>query len=127
MRPFLPSRVTATTASLPIGPVPPAPLAEVDGAVGEALYAALWRSSGEAWLPSHGGLPFRPPMLGSHAVLVALHPEGMEVILAPGADDEVRLALATSTAVLAPPPATITRDLAARGGAPRLLVVVRTR
>ena len=86
---------------------------------------ALWRSSGEAWQPSYGMRPFSPPVLGSHVVLVALHPEGMEVILAPGADDEVRLELAATIAVLAPTSSSY--HMATRGGAPWLLVVVGMR
>ena len=78
-----------------------------------------------AWPPSHGVRPLSPPVLGSHAVLVVLHPEAMEVILAPGADDEVRLVLTASIVVLAPTSSSY--RLAAETEAPRLLVVVGTR
>ena len=57
----------------------------LDGVAEEGLYVGLG-----AWLPSHGARPLSPPVLGSHAVLVALHLEGMEVVLAPGAGDKVR-------------------------------------
>ena len=56
---------------------------------------------------------------------MALHPEGMEVVLAPGADGEERLSPAVGNAVLAP--TSISYHLANRGGDPRLLVVVGTR
>ena len=79
----------------------------------------------QAWLPGHGARPFSPPVLGSHAVLVALHPEGMEVVFAPNADEELRLEVAAIIAVLAPTSSSY--HLAARGGPPRLLVVVGTR
>ena len=83
---------------------------------------ALWRSSAEGRLPSHGKRPFTPPVLGAHAVLVALHPEGMEVVLATGTDGKDRLLLANSNTVLAP----LSRSYHLRNhaGDPRLLVVV---
>ena len=97
----------------------------MDGVAKEGLYVALWRSSGQAWLPSHGKCSFSPRVLGSHPVLVALHLEGTEVVLAAGADDEVRLALVAGNLVLAHTSGNY--YLVTRGGAPRLLVVVGTR
>ena len=64
-------------------------------------------------------------MLGSHASLVALHPHGMEVVLAPGADGEERLSPSVGNEVLTPTSSSY--HLANRGGDPRLLMVVGTR
>ena len=41
----------------------------------------MWRSSADAWLPNHGKRPFTPPLLVSHAVMVALHLEGRAAVL----------------------------------------------
>ena len=96
--------------------------AGLDGVEEEGLYVALWRSSADAWLPSHGRRPLTPPTLGSHAILVALHPEVMEAVL--GVEGADRLLLIVDNAVLAP---TSNRyHLANRGRHPRLLVVVGT-
>ena len=74
--------------------------AGLDREVEEGLYVALWRSSADACLRSHGRRHFTPPVLESQAVLVALHPEGMEAVLAPGADGKERLSLAVGNVVL---------------------------
>ena len=60
--------------------------AGMHGVQEEGFYVALRRSHAHAWRPSHGRRPFTPPAPGSHAVLVALHPEGMEAVL--GMDGE---------------------------------------
>ena len=64
------------------------------------LYVALWRSDTEAWRIEHGVRPLTPQALGSQAVLVALHPEGTEVVF--GEDGTNRLSLAVDNAVLIP-------------------------
>ena len=61
-------------------------------------------------------------MLRSYAVVVALHPEGMEVVLAPGADGDERFSLAIGNAVLVTTSSSY--HLANRGGDRQLLVVV---
>ena len=95
----------------------------LEGVEEEGLYVALWRSSADAWLPSHGRRALTPPALGSHAVLVALHPEGMEAVLS--VEGAKRLSLTVDNAVLS---STSGRyHLANRGGHPQLLVVVGTR
>ena len=63
-------------------------------------------------------------MLGSHAVLVALHPEGMEAVLAPSMDGEERLSLTVGNAVLTPTSSSY--HLANPGGDPWLVVVAVT-
>ena len=85
----------------------------------EGLYVALWRSSVDAWLLSHGRRPLMPLTLGSHAVLVALHHEGMQAAL--GVEGAERLSLIVDNAVLAPTPSRY--HLANGGGNPRLLVM----
>ena len=57
-----------------------------------------------------------------HAVVVALHPEGMEAVL--GVEGEERLSLTVNNAVLNPHSSKY--HLANRGGTPRLLLVVGT-
>ena len=64
--------------------------------------------------------PLTPQALGSHALLVAMHPEGAEVVF--GTD---RLLLAGDGVVLVP--ALSSYRLESRGSDPRLLVVVGTR
>ena len=94
------------------------------GAAEEGLYVALWRSS--------AGLAPQPRQAALHAS-AAPHPcrfggtapEGMEVVLSPGADGQQRWSLPVGNAVLAP--TSITYHLENRGGDPRLLVVVGTR
>ena len=97
----------------------------LDGAAEEGLYVALWRSGAKARLSSHGTRPFTPPVLRSHAVMMVLHPKGMEVVLNPGTDGEECLSLAVSNAVLAPDSSSY--HLANRVSYPPLLVVVGTR
>ena len=63
-------------------------------------------------------------MFESHAVLVALHPEATEVLLARGADGEEHLSLAFGNTVLAPTSSSY--HLPNRVGDPLLLVVVGT-
>ena len=67
--------------------------------------------------------PLTPQALGSHAVLVAMLPEGMEVVF--GEDDTNRLSLAIDCAILVPTSSSY--RLVSCGCDPRLLVVVRTR
>ena len=89
----------------------------------QGLYVALWRSSADGWLPSRGMRPLTPQTLGSHAVLVALHPESMEAVL--GVEGEKLLWLIVDNAVLAPDACRY--HLANCYGNPRLPVVVGTR
>ena len=97
----------------------------LDGVAEQGLYVALRRGNVQTWLPSHGAWPFSPPVLGPHAVLVVLHPEGRDVFLAPGAHDGVHLQLATSTTVLAPSSSRCHLRACTRGLC--LLLVVGTR
>ena len=94
--------------------------AELEGVSRDTLYVALWRNSASAWRLEHGVRPLTPQALGSHVVLVALRPGGMEAVF--GDDGTNRLSLTVDSAVLAP-----TSDgyrLVNRGGSPRLPVVV---
>ena len=50
----------------------------------EGLYVALWRGGADAWRREQAMRPLTPQALGSHALLVAMHPEGAEVVF--GAD-----------------------------------------
>ena len=50
----------------------------------EGLYVALWRGGADAWRREQAVRPLTPQALGSHALLVAVHPEGAEVVF--GAD-----------------------------------------
>ena len=86
----------------------------------EGLYVALWRGGADAWRREQAGRPLTPQALGSHALLVALHPEGAEVVF--GAD---RLLLTGDGAVLVPTSSSY--RLESRGGDLKLLVVVGTR
>ena len=61
------------------------------------LYVALWRGGADAWRRQQAVRPLTPQALGSHALLVAVHPEGAEVVF--GTD---RLLLAGDGVVLAP-------------------------
>ena len=63
----------------------------------EGLYVALWRSGADAWRREQAGRPLTPQALGSHAILVALHPEGAEVVF-----DADRLLLTGDGGVLVP-------------------------
>ena len=44
------------------------------------LYVALWRGGADAWRREQAVRPLTPQALGSHALLVAMHPEGVEVV-----------------------------------------------
>ena len=96
--------------------------AGLEGVRQTPLYVTLWRSGVEAWRLEHGVRPLAPQVLGSQAVLVALHPEGTEVVF--GEDGTNRLSLAVDNAVLIP--TSRGYRLVNRGGDPRLLVVVGT-
>ena len=84
------------------------------------LYVALWRGGADAWRRQQAVRPLTPQALGSHALLLAIHPEGAEVVF--GTD---RLLLAGDGVVLAPTSGSY--RLESRGSDPRLLVVVGTR
>ena len=89
----------------------------------DGLYVALWRSGAGAWRRGLGVRPLTPQAPGSHAVLVAIHPEGMEVVF--GEDGTNCMALAADSAVLVPTSSSY--RLVSCGGDARLLVVVGTR
>ena len=61
------------------------------------LYVALWRGGVDAWLCEQAVRPLTPQALRSQALLVAMHPEGAEVVF--GRD---RLLLAGDGVVLVP-------------------------
>ena len=86
----------------------------------EGLYVALWRGGADAWRREQAVRPLTPQALGSHALLVAVHPEGAEVVF--GAD---RLLLTGDGAVLVPTSSSY--RLESRGSDLKLLVVVGTR
>ena len=86
----------------------------------EGLYVALWRGAADAWRREQAVRPLTPQALGSHALLVAVHPEGAEVVF--GAD---RLLLTGDGVVLVPTSSSY--RLESRGGDLKLLVVVGTR
>ena len=86
----------------------------------EGLYVALWRGGADAWRREQAVRPLTPRALGSHALLVAVHPEGAEVVF--GAD---RLLLTGDGVVLVPTSSSY--RLESRGGDLKLLVVVGTR
>ena len=86
----------------------------------EGLYVALWRGGADAWRRKQALRPLTPQALGSHALLVAVHPEGAEVVF--GAD---RLLLTGDGEVLVP--ISSSYRLESRGGDLKLLVVVGTR
>ena len=85
----------------------------------EGLYVALWRGGADAWRREQAVRPLTPQALGSHALLVAVHPEGAEVVF--GAD---RLLLTGDGAVLVPTSSSY--RLESRGGDLKLVVVVGT-
>ena len=85
----------------------------------EGLYVALWRGGADAWRREQAVRPLAPQALGSHALLLAVHPEGAEVVF--GAD---RLLLTGDGAVLVPTSSSY--RLESRGGGLKLLVVVGT-
>ena len=89
----------------------------------DSLYVALWRSGADAWRRELIMRPLTSPALGSHALLVAMHPGGMEVVF--GEKGRHCLLLAVDSTVLVP--TTSSYRLVSRGGDPRLLVVVGTR
>ena len=86
----------------------------------DGLYVALWRARADAWRREQAVRPLTPQALGSHALLVAMHPEGAEVVF--GTD---RLLLAGDGVVFVP--TSSSNRLESRGSDPRLLVVVGTR
>ena len=86
----------------------------------EGLYVALWRGGADAWRREQAVRPLTPQALGSHALLVAMHPEGAEVVF--GAD---HVLLAGVCVVLVPTSSSY--RLEGRGGDLKLLVVVGTR
>ena len=63
----------------------------------EGLYVALWRGGADAWRREQAVRPLTPQALGSHALLVAVHPKGAQVVF--GAD---RLLLTGDGVVLVP-------------------------
>ena len=83
----------------------------------EGLYVGLWRAGADAWRREQAVRPLTPQALGSHALLVAVHPEGAKVLF--GAD---RLLLTGDGAVLVPTSSSY--RLESRGGGLKLLVVV---
>ena len=86
----------------------------------DGLYVALWRGGADAWRREQAVKPLTPQALGSQALLVALHPEGAEVVF--GTD---RLPLAGDGVVLVFTSSSY--RLESCGGDLRLLVVVGTR
>ena len=86
----------------------------------EGLYVALWRGRADAWRREQAVRPLTPQALRSHALLVAVHPEGAEVVF--GAD---RLLLTGDGVVLVPTSSSY--RLENRGDDLKLLVVVGTR
>ena len=86
----------------------------------EGLYVASWRGGADAWHREQAVRPLTPQALGSHALLVAVDPEGAEVVF--GAD---RLLLTGDGVVLVPTSSSY--RLESRGGDLKLLVVVGTR
>ena len=86
----------------------------------EGLYVALWRAGADAWRREQAVRPLTPQALGSHALLVALHRDGAEVVF-----DADRLLLTGDGAVLLP--TTSSYRLESRSGDLKLLVVEGTR
>ena len=86
----------------------------------EGLYVALWRGGADACRREQAVRPLTPQALGSHALPVAVHPEGAEVVF--GAD---RLLLTGDGVVLVLTSSSY--RLESRGGDLKLLVVVGTR
>ena len=86
----------------------------------DCLYVALWRGGADDWRREQAVRPLTPQALGSHALLVALHPEGAEVVF-----NTDRLPLAGDGLVLVPTSGSY--RLESRGGDLRLLVLVGTR
>ena len=88
-----------------------------------SLYVALWRSGADAWRRKLAMRPLTPPALGSHALVVAMHPGGLEVVFGENSTD--RLLPAVDIAVLVPTSSSYRPE--SRGADPRLLVVVGSR
>ena len=86
----------------------------------DGLYVAVWRGGAHTSRREQAVRPLTPQALGSHAPLVAVHPEGAEVVF--GTD---RLLLAGDGVVLVPTSGSY--RLESRGGGLRLLVLVGTR
>ena len=86
----------------------------------EGLHVALWRGGADAWRCEQTVRPLTPHALESHALLVAMHPEGAEVVFGAG-----RLLLTGDGVVLVPTSSSY--RLESRGGDLKLLVVVGTR
>ena len=89
----------------------------------DGLYVALWRIGANAWRRELVMRPLTPQAQGCHAVLVAMHPGGIEVVF--GEDGTDRLLLAVDSTILVPTSSSY--RLVSGGGDPRLLVVVGTR
>ena len=90
------------------------------------LYVALWRGGADAWRRELAVRPLTPRALGSPALLVAMHPRGVEVVF--GEKGMARLLLADDSAVLVPiPAATALRAAAATPGCWRWWARARTR
>ena len=79
------------------------------------LYMALWRSRADAWRRELAVRLLTPPALGSHALLLAMHPGGVEVVFGENGTD--RLLLNVDSAVLVPTFSSY--RLESRGGDPR--------
>ena len=86
----------------------------------EGLYVALWRGGADAWRLEQAVRPLTPQALGSHALLVAVHPEGAEVVFSADC-----LLLTGDGVVLVPTPSSY--RLESRCGDLKLLVVMGTR
>ena len=86
----------------------------------EGLYVALWWGGADAWRREQAVRPLTPQALGSHALLVAVHPKGADVVF--GAD---RLLLTGDEVVLVPTSSSY--HLESSGGDLKLLLVVGTR
>ena len=84
------------------------------------LFVALWRGGADAWRREQAVRPLTSQALGSHALLVAMHPENAEIVF--GTD---RLLLAGDGVVLLPTSSSY--RLESRGSNPRLLPLVGTR
>ena len=69
------------------------------------LCVALWRGVADAWRRWLAVRPLTPPALGSHALLVAMHSGGVEVVFGENGTD--RLLLAHDSAILVPIPTTL--------------------
>ena len=74
----------------------------LDGVAERGLNVALWRGVAGVCFPRQRARTYSSPVIGSTSVLVALHAEGLGVVLVPGADDEERMELAVPTAAIVP-------------------------